>query len=239
MRGNRLVEHSFIVPLYNEEENIRGTIETILASREVFSNGFEILVVDDFSSDNSLRVIKEIAAKEGNIRIIVNNQNLGFAKTFKRGLAVSVGEFVQYIPSDNVISKDCLKEMLNNRIKGELTLQYCLNERERAFSRYLISKGFTRYLNFIHGWDIKYFNGLHIYPGDFLRSLEIRESSFAFQAEILIASLKALRYRQVGANCLFKDESSSALSIGNIKGVSVFLLKQALLYVTLLFRRNS
>lgn len=231
-----MIDHSFIVPLYNEEINIRGTVETIISSSASILDNYEIIIVNDFSTDNSMSVCRDLEGQYPFIKVISNSKNLGFAESFKIGLDRSIGNFVQYIPSDNVICTQSLTKLLEHRFPGELTLQYCLNPKERAWSRFLVSKLYGQILNFLNKTQINYFNGLHIYPGDFLRGLNIIEKSFSFQAEIVVAAIaRNISYHQVGTTCAFKDETSSALRISNITGVLFFLLKQ--IFTTCFLRR--
>jgi len=54
---------SFIIPVYNEEENIKRLVEEINDAIKILNMSFEIILVDDASTDNSLAVIKTISSK--------------------------------------------------------------------------------------------------------------------------------------------------------------------------------
>ena len=69
---------TFFVPCYNEEKNIQNTINTLISSLKKFNLKFEIIIVDDCSTDNTNKIIKEIIESniDLNIELITNNKNL-------------------------------------------------------------------------------------------------------------------------------------------------------------------
>ena len=69
---------SLIIPLFNEEKNIQFLINEFLNIKNLLTENFEIILVNDCSTDNTLKVINSIKVdKSENIRIINNKKNLG------------------------------------------------------------------------------------------------------------------------------------------------------------------
>lgn len=99
---------TFIVTSYNYEKYIIKTLESIKA--QTYEN-IEIVVVDDKSSDNSIEIIKKFIGenKQLNIKLIEHEYNFGQLKAFQTGLANANGQFVSFIDSDDVITKDYAK----------------------------------------------------------------------------------------------------------------------------------
>ena len=77
---------SIIIPLYNEEHNISDLINEILASLNNLYKEFEILLVNDCSKDNTLKVINQISSSNKFIKIIDNNTNLGQSFSIIKGV---------------------------------------------------------------------------------------------------------------------------------------------------------
>lgn len=217
---------SFIIPLYNEEENIRVTIETVVAAANELGLPHEVVVVDDASYDRSVQVVEALDIP--GVRLVCNKFNQGFAKTYENGVRKASMEFVQYIPSDDVIGKTDLVAVLKHMEADTAVLQYCMNINERSGFRRWISQSFTRYMNSITGKDIKYYNGLNIYPRSFVLSFNLFDDGFAFQAELVLKALRELKIKQVGTTCCFRDETSSALKPGNVMRVLWFMAKKRL-----------
>lgn len=95
---------SVIVPIYNTEEYLSYCIESILA--QTFTD-FELILVNDGSSDNSKKICDEYAQKDSRI-VVVNKNNEGVTKTRERGVNISKGEWITFVDSDDSIPIDAL-----------------------------------------------------------------------------------------------------------------------------------
>src|SRR5574344_1220135 len=95
----------FVVTSYNYEKYILKTLESI--KNQTYKN-FEIIVVDDKSTDNSVDIIKQFIKDNPDLKVqlIEHNENMGQLKAFQSGLRISNGQFVSFIDSDDVIVKD-------------------------------------------------------------------------------------------------------------------------------------
>ena len=98
---NPEIDLSIVVPVYNEEQLVAKNITEII---NVFSNKqieFEIIIVDDCSSDDSLTICKKIQNKfDSIIHILCNQQNRGYTSAIKRGIEFSRGEYISYLDVD-------------------------------------------------------------------------------------------------------------------------------------------
>ena len=96
------VKISVIVPVYNSEEYLRRCIDSILKqSYELF----ELIAVDDGSSDNSWKILENYSKQYNRIRII-HQENAGPGKARNRGLDAASGEYVVFVDSDDFIEND-------------------------------------------------------------------------------------------------------------------------------------
>ena len=89
---------TIIIPTYNRAGLIGFAIESVLA--QTYSN-WELLVIDDASTDGTETVVKKYAEKDVRIRYIKNSTNLGILKTRNRGLHESSGEYIAMLDSDD------------------------------------------------------------------------------------------------------------------------------------------
>ncbi|ETB63551.1 TPA: hypothetical protein DIC38_03600 [Candidatus Nomurabacteria bacterium] len=133
---------SIIIPTYNGEKYIQKAIESVL--NQTFKD-FEVIVVDDFSKDNTVSVIEELQKKDERIKIICLNENSGGpAKPKNEGFKIAKGEYVAYLDQDD----EWLKEKLEEQIKffedskdKNLGLVYCggnlVDEDNKCFSQYI------------------------------------------------------------------------------------------------------
>ena len=99
---------SFIIPTYNAENTIQNTINSILKQSET-SLEYEIIVVDDGSTDNTKNLIQEL---ESNEKIkYYSKENSGVADTRNYGVQKSNGEYIIFVDSDDYVSQNLLKDI--------------------------------------------------------------------------------------------------------------------------------
>jgi len=88
---------SVVVPAHNEEDNIGSLIAKV---ESILKIDFELLVVDDHSSDSTARIVLEQSRRFGNIRLIANKLDTGFANTLRTGFANASGELILPLMAD-------------------------------------------------------------------------------------------------------------------------------------------
>lgn len=98
---------SVIMPSFNTEKYINDSINSVL--RQTYDN-FELIIVDDCSSDNSVEVIKKY--DDSRIRLIVNTSNKGAAFSRNRALIESKGEWIAFLDSDDLWEPKKLEEQI-------------------------------------------------------------------------------------------------------------------------------
>lgn len=106
--------YSIIVPVYNTESFIRRCIDSILA--QTF-NDFELILVDDGSTDNSGRICDEYAVKDKRIKVIHQN-NQGVSSARKTGLNTATGEYITFVDSDDILMRDCIETFVKTSVEN-------------------------------------------------------------------------------------------------------------------------
>lgn len=115
---------SFVVTSYNYEKYILKTLESI--KKQSYTN-FEIIVVDDCSSDKSCEVIENFISENQNLRIILikQNSNQGQLSAMLRGLKEAQGQFVSFIDSDDVLFEDYAKNHVRVHLETSVAFTSC------------------------------------------------------------------------------------------------------------------
>lgn len=115
---------SFVVTSYNYEKYILKTLESI--KKQSYKN-FEILVVDDCSSDNSCKVVEKFIEENQDLKItlFVQNKNQGQMSAMMRGLKEAQGQFVSFIDSDDILMPDYAKIHVQTHLKTSLAMTSC------------------------------------------------------------------------------------------------------------------
>lgn len=99
---------SIVVPVYNVERYLEKCITSIL--NQTYKD-FEIILVNDGSTDNSKSICEDFAKKDSRIRVI-NKVNGGLMSAWTEGTKVALGEYVGYIDSDDYISEDYFSKLM-------------------------------------------------------------------------------------------------------------------------------
>lgn len=99
---------TIIIPAYNEEKNIESCLKSILSDKY---KDKEIIVVNDDSTDKTSEVVKKLARKTKQIKLINKKQNQGIIKAIKSGLDKARGEIIVKINADSVLSDNLLEKI--------------------------------------------------------------------------------------------------------------------------------
>mgnify|MGYP000919862975 CR=1 FL=1 len=103
------MELSIIIPVYNVEKTLRRCVESVL--RQSFQN-FEMILVDDGSTDNSTTMVDEIARTDNRISVI-HQCNQGLSAARNTGIKAAKGEYITFIDSDDFIAQDTYKGVMD------------------------------------------------------------------------------------------------------------------------------
>lgn len=97
---------SVIMPAYNAEKTVCDAIESVL--RQTHTD-FELIVIDDCSSDNTFEVISAFAEKDDRVKVCRNKDNSGVSATRNFGVGMALGEYIAFIDSDDMWREDKLE----------------------------------------------------------------------------------------------------------------------------------
>ena len=182
---------SIIIPAYCESENILDTLENVTKALAPLDFVHEILVIDDGSSDGTGALVTANAPRFPGVRLLVNDRNMGFGWTYRRGVAAAALDHIVMVHGDNAWGHETLREFFSRVGDADVVVGYTRDMwRSRTTTRTLISKGYTLVVNAITRRRLKYYNGLQIHAAPLLKSLRIQSSGYGFQSEVLVKALR-------------------------------------------------
>lgn len=215
-----------IVPALNEEKNLGPTLEKLTRVLPKYWSEWKILVFNDGSTDRTGDIANEFAAKFPEIEAVhhASPKSLGFV--FRSGMTRVDSDFAMMVHGQNDITIDSLRKIFEVP-ETDLVIPYQTNTHERPLLRRILSRGFVRLVNGIHGLKINYYNHYVLYRRDVLEGIQIRNDGYAFQAEILVRLLKGrgCSYAQVPIQDDFSNKKkSNALKPRNVARVCGFFV---------------
>ena len=112
---------SIVVPVYNCEKFINHTIKTVL--NQTYQN-WELLLVDDCSTDNSVSIINGYVAGDNRIKLIKLKENSGAAVARNEGMKNANGKYIAFLDSDDLWNENKLKKQINFMKKNKYVFTY-------------------------------------------------------------------------------------------------------------------
>ena len=213
---------SIVVPAYNEAENILATLDNVTRAIAPLGMRHEILVIDDGSSDGTAALVSGRLLQFPNVKVLINERNMGFGWTYRRGVDAAAMNSVVMVHGDNAWGAETLRDLFRRTGESDVIIGYTRDMwRTRSWGRTLISKTFTLLLNLITGRSLHYYNGLQIHPAAVLKSMRIESTGYGFQPEVLIKSLRVSKtFVEVPMDLIDREKGESkAFRLKNIVDV--------------------
>lgn len=203
---------SIFIPAFNEEKNLADAVAGARKAVErIRPAGYEIIILDANSSDQTGAIADGIAAADSQVKVIHRTRFAGLGANYLEGIRRAGMEYFVMFPGDNENSWESMAECLELAGTADIIIPYTLNTEVRAWHRRIISGAFINLLNLLFGLRLRYYNGNTVYRTAMLREIEIRSRDFAYNAEILVKLIRSgcsykehgIRIRPTGKTAIF------------------------------------
>lgn len=179
---------TLFVACYNESGNIEGTLDVIRAACAEAVITYEVIIIDDASTDGSPEIIRRYmdAHPEMPIHLHVNEKNMGFGENFGEAAFLGTGTYYRIVCGDNTEPVETLAKIFREIGKFDIILSYRPNDVDgKALSRRILSGFYTKIVNFISGYDLRYYNGLPVFKRRDVMRWNPNSHGFGFQADLV------------------------------------------------------
>ena len=210
---DKKISLSICVPAFNEEDSLSDSVKGLANILLDHLRNFELIIVDDGSSDLTFDIADKISKVYDYVKVIKHERNLGIGACFKDALKIANYEYFGWFPADNENDAAELLNCLPYLDSNTVVTSHHLGCDPRSFSRRLLSRVYTLFYNIVFGLNIKYYNGLTIFPLTKLRCLNLQSSGFGIFAESIIKSLKAGLDIKELLNPLYRRSCGSSKSL--------------------------
>ncbi len=215
---------TLFVACYNEEENIEGTLRTVDAACREVGITYEMIVVDDGSRDRSADFVRRYMETHPSSPIVLkrNERNEGVAMNFSEAAFLGRGEWYRMICGDNVEPQEALVTLFSRIGEADVLVPYHVGHTGRSAGRRGLSKAFTDVVNFISGYNLKYYNGMALTRRALVMRWHSNSHGFGFQADLLTRLLsRGATYVEIGLpNRERQHGKSKAITFRNFVSVA-------------------
>lgn len=208
---------SIVVPVYNEEDNLREFYKRVVAVMEALPYSFQLVFVNDGSSDNSASILADLAREDERVEAYLLSRNYGHQLAITCGLDNAVGDAVITMDGDMQHPPELLPKLIELWEQGyEIVQTHRLATEDTGFVKNVTSAGYYRFINAMSTVDIT--------PGG---------SDFRLMDRIAVDALKQYRERARFIRGLvktlgFKTATVDFVAPARFAGISKFSMRKML-----------
>jgi dolichol-phosphate mannosyltransferase len=217
-----------IVPAANEGPRLAAAVGIIgRAAAHRFAD-YEILIVDNGSTDDTGAVADRLAAGDPHIRVFHDARPLGLGGVIGLGVREARMMFVTRVNGSGTEPEETLDRIFALAGTADLIIPYVPDMSARPPLRRWLSALFPRLLNVLFGLQLRYYNQSILCRTELARRIRVRTRSHAYPAEFVIKAIKSgCGYQEVAVESLSERSgaTSKAFRLSNVFGVGIFLMR--------------
>jgi glycosyltransferase involved in cell wall biosynthesis len=207
---------SLVIPMFNEEENIEHAVDCAIAALERCSGDYEIVVVNDASTDRSAEIVARLAATNPAIRLLHHEVNRKLGATLKTGYAAARKDLVVYMDADLPFDPQAIGPAIQAMkvTRADLIAGYRLDRTTEGFRRTVYSYLYNSLIGILFGWPHRDINfSFKLMRREVLEAIELKSEGSLIDAELIVKA-KNLGFviQQLGLDYFPRTRGRSTLS---------------------------
>jgi len=177
-----------MVSCYNERDYILSTLDSLkIALAEAGVTKYEVIVVDDTSTDGSPDLVREyiLAHPEDHILLRENKVNRGLAQNYFDAAFLGKGKYYRLLCGDDAEPRDTMVAVFRELGKADILIPYYVTSEGKSLYRRMLSNAFSELVNLISGHRLHYYNGLAVHLRYNVMRWHPNTRGFGFQADVM------------------------------------------------------
>ena len=146
---------SIFLPAFNEENNLTKVIDNVLSGASQYAENWEIIIVDDGSTDGTRQIAESLAEKDKRIKVISHNINKGYGSSLKTGFYNAKYSWIAFIDSDGQFDFMEIGKFIEKQeeTKADLVIGY-YKKRKAAPVKIATSKIWELFIHILFGLKV-------------------------------------------------------------------------------------
>jgi len=214
IRNDNRPRISLVLPMYNEEESIRTAVTAAENVLEPITGGnYEIIIVDDASTDRTGQIAEELAAEDPHIRPVHHASNRTLGGAIRTGLSHSQGEVVIYTDADLPCDMGYIAKALPLLDEADVVIGYRIS-RQEGFKRWLYSKVYNLLIRLFLKLKVRDVNfAFKLFNRQVVKAMELHSEGSFIDAEMLAeAQRKGFRIAEIPVKYQPRQAGESTLA---------------------------
>lgn len=207
---------SLVIPMFNEELNIEHAIDAGVEALSKYSDDYELIIVDDASTDDSPQLVARAAAENPRIRMIRHEKNRKLGGSLKTGYAAATKDLVVYMDADLPFDPDVIgKAMRAMQVTGaDVIAGYRLDRTMEGLRRTIYSYVYNALIGVLFGWPHRDINfSFKLLKREVLQAVELKSEGSLIDAELIVkAKNRGFAIQQIGLDYFPRIRGTSSLS---------------------------
>ena len=207
---------SLVIPMYNEELNIEHAVAASREALEAHAGEWEILIVDDASTDASLGIAESVAAADARIRVLRHEKNRKLGATLRTGFAAATKDLVFYMDADIPFDPDILGRAIRamNLTSADMIAAYRHDRTMEGFKRGVYTLVYNALIGVLFGWPHRDINfSFKLMKRSVLEAVALRSEGSLIDAELVVkAKNRGFIIQQIGIDYFPRTRGTSHLA---------------------------
>ncbi|HEX7153969.1 MAG TPA: glycosyltransferase family 2 protein [Thermoanaerobaculia bacterium] len=207
---------SLVVPMYNEELNIEHAILVAVDALTKYTDDYEIIIVDDASTDDSPGMVARAAEENPRIRMIRHAQNRKLGGSLKTGFSAATKDLVLYMDADLPFDPDIIGRAIRALIVtgADVIAGYRHDRTIEGFKRTVYSYFYNALIGVLFGWPHRDINfSFKLMRREVLEAIDLKSEGSLIDAELIVkAKNRGFTIQQIGIDYFPRIRGESHLS---------------------------
>jgi len=207
---------SLVIPMFNEEESIGHALDCARAALQRYGGDYEILVVDDASTDRSAELVQAAAADDPRIRLLRHAANRRLGAALRTGFAAARQSLVLYMDADLPFDPEVIPRAVSalEVTRADMIAAYRLDRTGEGWRRTLYSYLYNALIGLLFGWPHRDVNfSFKLMRREVLEAVELRAEGSLIDAELVVKARNlGFVIQQIGLDYFPRTRGRSTLA---------------------------